>query len=66
MNLKSKETGSFPTNRWTLKTNLTFSPNRMTVVQAYICAKHYQVKLLLLELLVLGLAAQLLSVGVLL
>ena len=25
----------------------------MTVVQAYICAKHYQVKLLLLELLVL-------------
>ena len=52
LNLKSEETGSL-TNRWTLKTNLTFSPNRMTVVQAYICAKHYQVKLLLRELLVL-------------
>ena len=62
MNLKSKETGSL-TTRWTLKTNLSFSPNRMTVVQAYICAKHYQVKLLLLKLLVLGLAAQPLSVG---
>ena len=62
LNLKSEETGSL-TNRWTLKTNLTFSPNRMTVVQAYICAKHYQVKLLLLGLLVLWSAAQLLSVG---
>ena len=28
---------------------LNFFINRMTVVQAYICAKHYQVKLLSLE-----------------
>ena len=43
----SDKTGTLTTNRLNcgkkMENNLTFSINRMTVVQAYICAKHYQV-----------------------